>query len=101
MTTSAFDLGGRVVVVTGGYGVLGGTLASGLAAGGARVAVLGRREDAARAKVDDIRAAGGQAMALVADALDERQLRDARGELLRAWGRIDALVNAAGGNVAR
>jgi len=101
MTTSAFGLDGRVVVVTGGYGVLGGTIAAGLAAAGARVAILGRRMDAAQAKTDEIRAAGGQAMALVADALDERQLRDARGELLRAWGRVDALVNAAGGNVAR
>lgn len=101
MTTSAFDLSDRVVVVTGGYGVLGGTLASGLAAAGARVAVLGRRADAAQGKAEEIRAAGGQAMALVADALDERQLRDARAEVLKAWGRIDALVNAAGGNVAR
>ncbi len=101
MTTSAFDLSGRVVVVTGGYGVLGGALASGLAAGGAHVAILGRRRDAAEAKVEEIRAAGGEATALVADVLDEGALRDARGELLRARGRIDALVNAAGGNVAR
>lgn len=101
MTTSAFDLSERVAVVTGGYGVLGGTLASGLAAAGARVAILGRRRDAAEARAEEIRAAGGRALALVADVLDERQLRDARGELLRTWGRIDALVNAAGGNVAR
>jgi len=101
MSSSAFDLTDRVAVVTGGYGVLGGALAGGLAAAGARVAVLGRRRDAAEAKAEEIRAAGGQAMALVADALDEGQLREARGELLRAWGRVDALVNAAGGNVAR
>jgi NAD(P)-dependent dehydrogenase (short-subunit alcohol dehydrogenase family) len=101
MTTSAFDLSDRVAVVTGGYGVLGGAIAAGLAAVGARVAVLGRRREAAAAKAEEIRAAGGIAMALVADVLDERQLREARGELLRAWGRVDALVNAAGGNVAR
>jgi len=101
MTTSAFDLSGKVVVVTGGYGVLGATMAASLAAAGARVAILGRRADAARAKADELIAAGGQAMPLVADALDEGQLRDARGEVLRAWGRVDALVNAAGGNVAR
>lgn len=101
MTASAFSLAGKVVVVTGGYGVLGGCLAAGLAAAGARVAVLGRRRDAAEAKGAEIRAAGGEAMALAADVLDEAQLREARGELLRAWGRVDALVNAAGGNVAR
>lgn len=101
MSTSAFDLAGRVAVVTGGYGVLGGALASGLAAAGARVAVLGRRRDAAEAKAEEVRAAGGQAIALVADALDDAQLRDARAQVLQAWGRVDALVNAAGGNVAR
>ena len=101
MSGSAFSLAGKVVVVTGGYGVLGGSLASGLAAAGARVAVLGRRRDAAEGKAAAIRAAGGEATALVADVLDEAALRDARDGLLRAWGRIDALVNAAGGNVAR
>lgn len=96
-----YSLAGKVAVVTGGYGVLGGSLASGLAAAGARVAVLGRRRDAAEDKAEQIRAAGGDAMALVADVLDEARLRDARGEVLRTWGRVDALVNAAGGNVAR
>ncbi|HEX6038297.1 SDR family oxidoreductase [Longimicrobium sp.] len=101
MSGSAFSLAGKVVVVTGGYGVLGGSLASGLAAGGARIAVLGRRPDAAERKAEEIRAAGGEALALVADVLDEAALRGARDTLLGAWGRVDALVNAAGGNVAR
>lgn len=101
MSGSAFSLAGKVAVVTGGYGVLGGSLASGLAAAGARVAVLGRRRDAAQAKAEEIRAAGGEALAFVADVLDEGALRDARSEVLRTWGRVDALVNAAGGNVAR
>jgi NAD(P)-dependent dehydrogenase (short-subunit alcohol dehydrogenase family) len=101
MATSAFDLTGRVAVVTGGYGVLGGGLADGLAAAGARVAVLGRRGDAAEAKAASIRAAGGEAMALVADVLDEGALREARAALIDAWGAVDVLVNAAGGNVAR
>jgi len=96
-----FDLTGRVAVVTGGYGVLGGGLANGLADAGVRVAVLGRRREQAEAKAAEIRARGGEAMALVADALDEGQLRSALGELTAAWGRVDILVNAAGGNVQR
>lgn len=96
-----FDLTGRVAVVTGGYGVLGGSLADGLAAAGARIAVLGRRRDAAEKKVAALRGAGAEAMALIADALDETQLRAAAQELVSAWGRIDILVNAAGGNVQR
>jgi NAD(P)-dependent dehydrogenase (short-subunit alcohol dehydrogenase family) len=96
-----FDITGRVAVVTGGYGVIGSVLARGLATAGARVAVLGRRRDAASAEVAAIRGRGGDALSLVADATDIDQLRAACGELLSAWGRVDILVNAAGGNVAR
>lgn len=97
----SFDLSGRVAVVTGGYGVLGGCLAAGLAAAGACVAILGRRRDAAESMAERLRGDGRDAIALVADVLDEPQLRVARDELLRARGTIDILVNAAGGNVAR
>ena len=100
-TRSPFSLEGKVAVVTGGYGVLGGHIAAGLAAAGARVAILGRRRDAAERKVEELRSAGGEARALIADAVDDAQLDAARDELLAEWGRLDILVNAAGGNVAR
>jgi NAD(P)-dependent dehydrogenase (short-subunit alcohol dehydrogenase family) len=96
-----FALVGRVAVVTGGYGVLGGAIASGLADAGAAVAILGRRRAAAEAKAKQIRDSGGEALALVADVLDAAQVRSARDDLLEARGRVDILVNAAGGNVAR
>lgn len=99
--TSSFDLTGRVAVVTGGYGVLGGSIAEGLAAAGARVAILGRRREAARAKAEELRGHGRHAIALEADVLDEGDLRRARAELVEAWGSVDILVNAAGGNVQR
>jgi len=98
---SPFSLDGKVAVVTGGYGVLGGSIASGLATAGARVAILGRRRDSAGRKVEALKHAGGDARLLIADVLDEPQLAAARDELLGEWGRIDILVNAAGGNVAR
>lgn len=88
-------------MVTGGYGVLGGGMAEGLASAGAHVAVLGRRRDAAEEKAEELRRSGGKALALVADVLDERQVMEARDELLRVWERVDIVVNAAGGNVAR
>jgi NAD(P)-dependent dehydrogenase (short-subunit alcohol dehydrogenase family) len=97
--TGGIDVRGRVAVVTGGYGVLGGSIAEGLAAAGARVAVLGRDREAAEAKAADLSRSGAQAIALVADVLEECQLRAAREELLSAWGRVDILVNAAGGHV--
>jgi NAD(P)-dependent dehydrogenase (short-subunit alcohol dehydrogenase family) len=101
MTTAVEGLAGKTAVVTGGYGVLGGNLASGLAAAGVRVAILGRNRDAAELQARTIREAGGDARVLIADVLDEAQLRAARDEALEAWGRIDILINAAGGSVAR
>jgi NAD(P)-dependent dehydrogenase (short-subunit alcohol dehydrogenase family) len=101
MSAPSFDLTDRVAVVTGGYGVLGGAIAAGLATAGARVVVLGRRRDVAEAHVAELRRQGAQAMAVVADALDDAAVRRARDEVLAAWGAVDVLVNAAGGNVAR
>jgi NAD(P)-dependent dehydrogenase (short-subunit alcohol dehydrogenase family) len=101
MIPKTFDLAGRVAVVTGGYGVLGGSMAAALAAAGVKVGVLGRRRDAGEAAAEQLRATGAEAMVLAADVLDEAQLRQACDELLARWGRVDILVNAAGGNVAR
>lgn len=98
--TTPFDLEGRVAVVTGGYGVIGGSLAEGLARAGARVAVLGRSCESAEAKADALRGTGAEAMALVADVLDRGALEAARDTVIAAWGRVDVLVNAAGGNVS-
>jgi len=95
-----FDLTGRVAVVTGGYGVLGGSMAEALGAAGARVVVLGRNHQAAEAKAVALQKAGTAAMGLVADVLDEKALVKAREALLSEWGRVDILVNAAGGHVA-
>ncbi|MFW5972448.1 MAG: SDR family oxidoreductase [Bacteroidota bacterium] len=97
----AFDLSHKVAVVTGGYGVLGGAIGEALGGTGARVAVLGRSVSRADEKVRQLEEAGATAIALVADALNREQLEEARRHVLETWGRIDILVNAAGGNVAR
>ncbi|MFN8475448.1 MAG: SDR family oxidoreductase [Anaerolineae bacterium] len=94
-----FSLEGQVAVITGGTGVLGGAMARGLARAGARVGVLGRRRELAEAVVADIGALGGEAIALPADVLDRSQLEGARETVLAKWGRLDILVNAAGGNM--
>lgn len=97
----SFGLDEKVAVVTGGYGILGGSIARGLARAGARVAVLGRRREQAEAVAAELRELGPDAMALEADVLDEGKLRTARDELLATWERVDILVNAAGGHVGR
>jgi NAD(P)-dependent dehydrogenase (short-subunit alcohol dehydrogenase family) len=94
-----FSLAGQVAVVTGGTGVLGGVMARGLARAGAKVGVLGRRRDHAEAVVQAIAAAGGAALALPADVRDREQLEAGREAVVEQWGRLDVLVNAAGGNM--
>ena len=89
----------RVAVVTGATGVLGGAVARGLAASGAAVGILARSADRAEALADELRDAGGDALALPADVLDETQLEAARDAALARWGTVDILVNAAGGNL--
>jgi NAD(P)-dependent dehydrogenase (short-subunit alcohol dehydrogenase family) len=61
-SSDLFDLHGRIAPITGGGGVLGSVMARGLARAGARVAVLGRREEPARSVAATIRAAGGEAL---------------------------------------
>jgi NAD(P)-dependent dehydrogenase (short-subunit alcohol dehydrogenase family) len=94
-----FSLAGKVAVVTGATGVLGSEMARSLAESGARVAVLGRREQKAHQLAGELEVAGGESLALLADVLDTDQLQEARDALLERWGRVDILVNAAGGNV--
>src|SRR4051794_35541479 len=97
---SLFGLQGEGAVVTGATGLLGGAMARGLALAGARVAILGRREDRALEAVAAIEGAGGEAMAVLADVLDRPALESARDQILARWGTITILVNAAGGQIS-
>lgn len=97
---SMFSLAGKTAVVTGGTGVLGASMVKGLARAGARVVVLGRRKDIAELRAADILNAGGQAIGIAADVLDAAQLEAANDQIIKEFGTIDILVNAAGGNLA-
>ena len=94
-----FSLEGKVAVVTGATGVLGGEMARALARNGAAVALLGRREVKARSLAGELESEGAEALALAADVLDKSQLEEAKNVLLARWGRVDILINVAGGNV--
>ncbi|HEY4976589.1 MAG TPA: SDR family oxidoreductase [Gaiellaceae bacterium] len=94
-----FGLSGRVAVVTGGSGALGGAIARGLAQAGARVAVLARRRGPIDALVETIAREGGEALGIEADVTERAQLENACERVLEHWGRVDVLVNAAGGNI--
>lgn len=93
-----FRLDGKVAVITGGTGALGSAMAHGMAQAGATVAVVARSAEKVNTLVAQIEAAGGAAFALPADVLDKGQLEAAAAQLKARYGRVDILVNGAGGN---
>ena len=94
-----FSVKNKVVVITGGTGVLGKAIAAYLAKEGAKVVVLGRRAEAGNAIVDEIKKEGGEAMFLTTNVLDQAVVEQNLKDILAAYGRVDALLNAAGGNM--
>ena len=96
-----FDLSGRVVVMTGATGVLGKSISSYLALQGARIAILVRERStlAGEALAEDIRAKGGDAASFVADVMDKASLEAVYDKVMEKYGRVDVLMNAAGGNM--
>ncbi|MDQ3683787.1 MAG: SDR family oxidoreductase [Bacteroidota bacterium] len=96
---SDFLLNDKVIIVTGGTGVLGEAFINGIAAAGGTVGIMGRNEKIASERVASVIRQGGKAIALIADVTDEVQLKASREKMLNEFGRIDGLVNAAGGNM--
>jgi NAD(P)-dependent dehydrogenase (short-subunit alcohol dehydrogenase family) len=96
MTSSLFDLSGRVAVVTGGTSGIGRTLALGLADAGADVVAVGRREALVHEAADAIEARGRRTLRLTADVTDRASLERVREACVAQWGRVDVLLCAAG-----
>ena len=94
-----FNIQGQVVVITGGLGVLGRGIATYLAGEGARVVILGRKAEEGDRLVTEIKAAGGEALFLLTDVMNRELLEQNREAILSKYGRIDTLLNAAGGNM--
>jgi NAD(P)-dependent dehydrogenase (short-subunit alcohol dehydrogenase family) len=94
-----FSVSGKVAVVTGGGGVLCGTIAAALARAGVRVAVCDILEDKARAVTADIVAAGGKARAYKMDVLSLDSIREQCEAIYGDFGVVDILINGAGGNL--
>ena len=99
MNNMLFDIRDNVVVITGGTGVLGRAIAKYLAAEGAKVVILGRKQEVGEAIVADIRKAGGEALFLKTDVMNADILKQNLADILARYGRVDTLLNAAGGNM--
>ena len=95
-----FDIKDYVVVITGGTGVLGRTIAKYLAKEGAKVIILGRKENVGAEIVADITAEGGHCEFMKTDVMCQQTVKQNCKDILEKYGRIDTLLNAAGGNMA-
>ena len=94
-----FSVDGKVVVITGGTGVLGACIGKHLAKEGAKVVLMGRRQEEGDKLVSEIKAEGGEAMFLVTDVMNPEVVQKNCDDILAAYGKVDALLNAAGGNM--
>lgn len=98
-TKQLFSVENKIVVITGGTGVLGSVMAKGMADAGAHVIIVGRRIEAGQKVVSEIVQAGGKAHFFQADVLNKEELQQAKNKIVTAVGTIDILINGAGGNM--
>lgn len=94
-----FNIQDQVVVITGGTGVLGREIGKYLALEGAHVVLLGRNVEVGNALAADIQASGGDAIFMPTDVMDQSVVEQNCKDILERYGRVDALLNAAGGNM--
>lgn len=95
-----FCIKDKVILLTGGCGILGSCMSRHLAEQGAKVIILDRNEEAGKALADSILKEGGEALFLTTDVLNKEKLEENKQAILERYGRIDVLINAAGGNMA-
>ena len=102
MRNKIFDIDGRVVVMTGACGVLGETIVKYFAGQGCKTVLLDLEKTAEKGQriVEEIAAEGGKALFLPTDVLDQKALEQNLKDILEAYGTLDILLNAAGGNMA-
>ncbi len=96
-----YDFTGQTIVVTGGTGVLGSEIASALASLGAQIAIIGRNLEAGDRMCRSIAAFGGNSEIFGCDVLDPEAVHAAATKIKERFGRVDGLINAAGGNNAK
>lgn len=93
-----YDVSGKVIAITGGGGMLGTAIATGLGRAGANIAILDIRPEAAERTAAAIVAEGGEALGVACDALDRDSVERALEQVKERFGTVYGLVNGAGGN---
>jgi NAD(P)-dependent dehydrogenase (short-subunit alcohol dehydrogenase family) len=98
MLETLFDVKNKTAVVTGGAGILCAAMCRALAAAGAKVALLDLNTEAAESLAAELRSTGEEAIAVTCNVLEKVSLESAAQEVLAKFGRVDILINGAGGN---
>ena len=96
---SNFNIEGKVVIITGGAGALGGSMATYLVSCGAKVVILSRNQKSINQKVEELLNISPDVLGIPCDVLNQDALEHIKNEILEKWGKIDVLINAAGGNM--
>ena len=94
-----FEIAGKVAVITGGGGVLGGSIARSFVKAGVKVALLDIRKENVDSRVEELKELGGDVLGVVSDVLDLDMLQQACDSIVARWSTVDILINAAGGNL--
>lgn len=94
-----FNIKNKVAVITGGTGVLGSSIAGHLAASGAKIVIIGRNQETIDNSISTLTKNGYDALGITADILNKKSLEEAREKIVNYYGKVDVLLNAAGGNM--
>ena len=94
-----FSIAGKVAVITGAGGVLGGSMAKNFVKQGAKVVAIDIRQEQLDKRVEELREFGADVIGIIGNVLDVESLRQVANEIIEKWGRIDILLNIAGGNM--
>lgn len=94
-----FEIKGKVAVITGAGGVLGGSIAKSFVKAGAKVVAMDIRQENLDARVEELTKDGGEAIGIIGNVLDIPSLEKAAEDIVAKWGSIDILLNIAGGNI--
>lgn len=94
-----FSIEGKVAIITGAGGVLGGSIAKSFVAAGAKVVAIDIRQEELDRRVEELKALGDDVMGVVGNVLDIASLENVANQVAARWGKIDILLNIAGGNM--
>ncbi|MFV0537477.1 MAG: SDR family oxidoreductase [Dysgonomonas sp.] len=96
-----FSIEGKVAIITGAGGVLGGSIAKSFIQAGVKVVALDIRQEQLDIRIKELTAEGGEAIGIVGNVLDINSLEEVSKQVVAKWGRIDILLNIAGGNTPK